>query len=88
MPTVCPFRNGALCALPAYSEWVTLLTRKCAQESALADTVRRLGELESVPLGDLYGLRPRARTLAHRWKEAFGDDVVDLQREVLLHLPK
>jgi hypothetical protein len=58
------------------------------QESALADTVRRLGELESVPFGDVYSLRTRARTLADRWREAFGDEVVDLQRGVLLHVLK
>jgi hypothetical protein len=51
----------------------------------LADTVRRLGELESVPFRDVHGLRRRARTLADRWREAFGDEVVDLQRGVLLH---
>lgn len=55
------------------------------QESALADTVRRLGELEDVPLGDVYGLRKRARTLAERWREMFGDEVVDLQRSIFLH---
>jgi len=83
-----PFCNGAALWHPRILRVGHFTDRKCAQESALADTVRRLGELESVPLGDLYGLRPRARTLAHRWREAFGDDVVDLQREVLLHLPK
>lgn len=56
------------------------------QESALADTVRRLGELEGVPLGDVYGLRVRARTLAERWREAFGGGVVDLQQGVLLRV--
>jgi len=72
------------------SGWCHFTDQKCccAQESALADTVRRLGELESVPLGDVHRLRSRARTLAHWWREAFGDDVVDLQREVLLHSPK
>ena len=54
------------------------------QESALADTVRRLGDLEGVPLGDVHRLRERARTLADRWKDAFGDEVVDLQRGILL----
>ncbi|KAI0250532.1 hypothetical protein BJV78DRAFT_552845 [Lactifluus subvellereus] len=55
------------------------------KESALADTVRRLGELEDVPLGDVYGLRKRARTLAERWREMFGEEVVDLQRSIFLH---
>jgi hypothetical protein len=59
------------------------------QESALADTVRRLGELEDIPLGDEHGLRRRARTLADRWREMYGDEVVDLQRGVFLqwHAP-
>jgi hypothetical protein len=55
------------------------------QESALADTVRRLGELEDVPLGDVYDLRKRAWTLGEQWRESFGDEVVDLQRGVFLH---
>jgi hypothetical protein len=54
------------------------------QESALADTVRRLGELEDVPLGDEHYLRKRARTLADRWREMYGDEVVDLQRGIFL----
>jgi hypothetical protein len=58
------------------------------QESALADTVRRLGELESVPFGDLHRLRARARTLADWWRDAFGDEVVDLQRRVFLTVSK
>lgn len=48
--------------------------------------MRRLGELDGVPLGDVYGLRVRARTLAEQWREAFGDEVVDLQRGVFLHV--
>ena len=48
--------------------------------------MRRLGELDGIPFGDVYGLRVRARTLAEQWREAFGDEVVDLQREVLLHV--
>jgi len=62
------------------------ITSEVLKESALADTVRRLGELEGVPLGDVHGLRTRARTLAKRWREAFGDEVVDLQRGILLHV--
>jgi hypothetical protein len=50
--------------------------------------VRRLSELESIPLGDMHSLRERAWTLADRWREAFGEEVVDLQHEVLLHAPK
>ena len=46
------------------------------QESALVDTVRRLSELEDVPLGDAHGLRDRARTLAERWRETFGDGLL------------
>jgi hypothetical protein len=61
-----------------------VLTIKICQESALADTVRRLGELEEVPLEDVYELRRRARTLAESWRKTFGDEVVDLQRGVLL----
>jgi hypothetical protein len=49
--------------------------------------VRRLGELDGVPLGDAYGLRVRAQTLAEQWRESFGDEVVDLQRGALLHVP-
>lgn len=49
--------------------------------------MRRLGELDGVPLGDVYDLRMRARTLAEQWRESFGDEVVDLQRGVLLHVP-
>lgn len=60
--------------------------REMLKESALGDTVRRLGELDGVPFGDIYGLRVRARTLTEQWREAFGDEVVDLQREVLLHV--
>ena len=56
------------------------------QETALADTVRRLGELDSVPFADLYDLRVRARTLAGQWREAFGDEVVDSQLGVLLRV--
>jgi hypothetical protein len=48
--------------------------------------VRRLGELDGDPFGEAYGLRVRARTLAEQWREAFGDEVVDLQREVLLRV--
>ncbi len=48
--------------------------------------MRRLGELDGVPFGDIYGLRVRARTLAEQWREAFGDEVVDLQQGVLLHV--
>jgi hypothetical protein len=55
------------------------------QESALADTVRRLGELEEVPLDDVHELRRRARTLAESWRKTFGDEVVDLQRSIFLH---
>lgn len=62
------------------ADWILFV----GQESALADTVRRLGELESVPFGDAHRLRARARTLADRWRDAFGDEVVDLQRGVLL----
>jgi hypothetical protein len=61
-----------------------VLTTAICQESALADTVRRLGELEEVPLEDVYELRRRARTLAESWRKTFGDEVVDLQRGVLL----
>ncbi|KAH8985833.1 hypothetical protein EDB86DRAFT_2957334 [Lactarius hatsudake] len=53
-----------------------LITLGMLKESALADTVRRLSELEDVPLGDAYGLRDRARTLAERWRETFGDDLL------------
>jgi len=60
------------------------IAREVLKESALADTVRRLGELDGVPLGDAHGLRARARTLAERWRGAFGDDVVDLQQRALL----
>jgi len=52
----------------------------------LADTVRRLSELDGVPFGDVYGLRVRARTLTGQWREAFGDEVVDSQLGVLLHV--
>lgn len=48
--------------------------------------MRRLGELDGVPFGDVHGLRVRARTLAELWTEAFGDETVDLQRGVLLHV--
>jgi len=48
--------------------------------------VRRLGELDGVPFGDTYDLRVRARALAEQWREAFGDEIVDLQRGVLLHV--
>ena len=48
--------------------------------------MRRLGELEGDPFGEAYSLRVRARTLAERWRKAFGDEVVDLQREVLLRV--
>lgn len=48
--------------------------------------MRRLGELDSVPFGDLYDLRVRARTLAGQWREAFGDEVVDSQLGVLLRV--
>jgi hypothetical protein len=48
--------------------------------------VRRLRELDGVPFGDVYGLRVHAQTLAEQWREAFGDEVVDLQQEVLLHV--
>ncbi|KAH9037610.1 hypothetical protein EDB85DRAFT_1935440 [Lactarius pseudohatsudake] len=53
-----------------------LITLGMLKESALADTVRRLSELEDVPLGDAYGLRDRARTLAERWRETFGDGLL------------
>jgi len=56
------------------------------KESVLADTVRRLGELDCVPFGDVYSLRVRARTLAEQWREVFGDEIVDLQRGVMLHV--
>lgn len=46
------------------------------KESSLADTVRRLSELEDVPLGDTHSLRDRARTLAERWREKFGDGLL------------
>jgi hypothetical protein len=52
----------------------------------LGDTVQKLGELDGVPFGDVYGLRVHARTLAEQWREVFGDEVADLQREVLLHV--
>jgi hypothetical protein len=48
--------------------------------------VRRLGELDGVPFENVYGLRVHAQTLAEQWREVFGDEVVDLQREVLLHV--
>ena len=48
--------------------------------------MRRLGELDGVPFGDIYDLRMRARTLTEQWRGAFGDEVVDLQRGVLLHV--
>ena len=48
--------------------------------------MRRLGELDGVTFGDVYGLCVRARTLAEQWGEAFGDEVVDLQQGVLLHV--
>jgi hypothetical protein len=66
------------------ADWIMVV----GQESALADTVRRLGELESVPFGDLHRLRARARTLADWWRDAFGDEVVDLQRRVFLTVSK
>ena len=44
--------------------------------------MRRLGELDG-PFGEAYHLRVRARTLAEQWRHVFGDEVVDLQREVL-----
>ncbi|KAF8258529.1 hypothetical protein EI94DRAFT_1754497 [Lactarius quietus] len=53
-----------------------LINLSMLKESALADTVRRLGELEDVPLGDTHSLRDRARTLAERWRETFGDGLV------------
>ena len=40
------------------------------------DTVKRLSELEEVPMGDAHGLRDRARTLAERWRETFGDGLL------------
>jgi hypothetical protein len=53
-----------------------LITLDMLKESALVDTVRRLSELEDVPLGDAHGLRDRARTLAERWRETFGDGLL------------
>ena len=47
--------------------------------------MRRLGELDG-SFGEAYRLRVRARTLAEQWRDAFGDEVVDLQREVLLRV--
>lgn len=75
-----------ICCLLACSlaDWIMAV----GQGSGLADTVRRLGELESVPFGDLHRLRARARTLADWWRDAFGDEVVDLQRGVLLSVSK
>ncbi|KAH8985910.1 hypothetical protein EDB92DRAFT_2024319 [Lactarius akahatsu] len=59
-----------------YASEQALITLGMLKESALADTVRRLSELEDVPLGDAYGLRDRARTLAERWRETFGDGLL------------
>lgn len=55
-----------------------LISLGMLKESALADTVRRLSELEDVPLGDAYGLRDRARTLSEQWRDRFGDGLLSL----------